>query len=169
MGYYSGNSGSIQFGGAKTVNTDVSPETGWRTSDTKITNWTLSTSAQLLETTTLGDYDKDSVYGIRTTTGTLKLFYYAPDGATSSTNVNNSASWFIYSLTRSTVTADKESFVVRLRLYIDDKNMKGALKYRDYIELDANITSVSYGSNVGELVSVDISFEAKGPVIRALV
>ena len=98
MGFYSGNSGSIQFGDASVVDTDASPETGWRTTDTKITNWTLNTSSALLDTTTLGDYDKSSVYGIRTTSGTLKLFYYTTPGTNGqfqgSPN-NNSASYFI--------------------------------------------------------------------------
>ena len=80
MGFYSGNSGNIQFGSAGGVDTDANPETGWKDSPTKITNWTLSTSAQLLDTTTLGDYDKTSVYGLRTTSGTLKLFYYTNPG-----------------------------------------------------------------------------------------
>lgn len=164
MGFYSGNSGSIQFGNANTVDTSADPETGWRNTDTKITNWTLSTSAQLLDTTTLGDYDKTSVYGLRTTSGTLKLFYYAAVGSTNSTPSNNSGSWFTHALGRAANESDP-SLPVKLRLYIDDQNMKGNLNQRDYIELDANLTSVSYGSNVGELVSVDVSFEANGPAI----
>ena len=38
------------------------------------------------------------------------------------------------------------------------------LTVTDYVELNANITSISYGSNIGELVAVDVSFEATGPV-----
>ena len=56
--------------------------------------------------------------------------------------------------------------MVKLRLYIDDQNT-GSLNNRDYIDLDANLTSVSFGSNVGELVAVDVSFEANGPVITS--
>lgn len=166
MGFYSGNSGNIQFGNAASVNTGVSPETGWRSTPTKITNWTLSTSAQLLDTTTLGDYDKTSVYGLRTTSGTLKLFYYTQPGAVHSTVDNNSAAWFVQALARKEVGSTQESAEVRLRLYVDDQNMSGDLSRRDYIELDANLTSVSYGSNVGELVAVDVSFEANGPIIQ---
>ena len=162
MGYYSGNSGNIQFG---TANVDTSADTGWTDIQTKITNWTLSTTAQLLDTTTLGDYDKTSVYGTRTTTGTLKLLYYVPNGKTNSGNSYNSASWFIHVLGRS-AEQTVESFEVTLRLYTDDKNMKGSLSLRDYIEFRANLTNVSYGSRVGELVSVDVSFEVNGPVIR---
>ena len=169
MGFLSGNSGSIQFGNASVVDTDATPETGWRTTDTKITNWTLSTSSQLLETTTLGDYDKTSTYGIRTTSGTLKLFYYTTpgaDGLINGTVNNNSASYFIHALQRAS-TDDSEAILVKLRLYLNDQNYTGRLANRDYVELDANLTSVSFGSNVGELVAVDVAFEATGPVITS--
>ena len=157
MGFYSGNTGSIDF--------KISGQTDFRPTQTKVTNWTLSTSAQVLNTTTLGDYDKNSVYGLRTTSGTLKLFYYTSDGATHSNNNNNSASYLIRCLVRTPSDPTIQPFVMRLRLYIDDKNKIGDLNNRDYIEFDALLTSVSYGSNVGELVSVDISIEAVGPIL----
>ena len=171
MGFLSGNSGSIQFGDASVVDTSANPETGWRATDTKITNWTLNTSSALLDTTTLGDYDKTSVYGIRTTSGTLRLFYYTTPGTNGliqGSPDNNSASYFIHALQRAS-TDDSEAIVVKLRLYLDDQNRTGSLNNRDYIDLDANLTSVSFGSNVGELVAVDVSFEANGPVITSRV
>lgn len=165
MGFLSGNSGSIQFGAESTVS--FANNSGWQPTDTKITSWTLNTSSALLNTTTLGDYDKTSVYGIRTTSGTLKLFYYTTPGSNGLTQANpknNSASWFIRALQRAS-NVDEEAIAVKLRLYLDDQNMQGKLSSRDYIDLIANLTSVSYGSNVGELVAVDVSFEANGPVI----
>ena len=164
MGFYSGNSGNIQFGDADTV--DLPAGTGFRNSPIKITNWTLSTSNQLLDTTTLGEYDKTSVYGLRTTSGTLRLFYYVNDDERQSDLNNNSASWFIWSLSKGE-TKDLESTPVALRLYIDDKkDLNTTITYKEHIDLIANITSVSYGSNVGELVAVDVSFEANGTVVR---
>lgn len=167
MGYYTGSQGSIQFGRSDVVNTDPDPnqsaETGWSTTDAKISNWTLSTSSQLLDTTTLGVLDKTSVYGLRTTSGTLRLFYYSSQTPNSSPSFN-SASYFIAALARDSDAPDMNSIRMHLRLYIDANNYSGQLALRDYIELDANLTSVSYGSNVGELVSVDISFEADGPI-----
>ena len=129
---------------------------------TKVTNWTMTTSAQLLTTTTLGDYDKTSVYGLRTTSGTLRLFYYREAG-TQSYPATNSGSWFINILERYD-GQPASSPEVRLRLYVDDKNNTTDLTVTDYVELNANITSISYGSNIGELVAVDVSFEATGPV-----
>ena len=169
MGYLSGNSGSIEFGAAYIV--DIPSDTGWRSTDTKITNWTLTTSSALLDTTTLGDFDKTSVYGLRTTSGTLKLFYYtAPGSGVVQGNIdNNSASFFIHMLQRASNEADPESIAVKLRLYLNDQNKTGSMSTRDYVDLEANLTSVSFGSNVGELVAVDVSFEATGPVIESRV
>ena len=39
----------------------------------------------------------------------------------------------------------------------------------DFVDVDANLTSVSYGSNVGELVAVDVSFEAVGQLVYSQV
>ena len=170
MGFLSGNSGSIEFGPASIV--DIPADTGWRTTDTKITSWTLSTSASLLDTTTLGDYDKSSVSGIRTTSGTLRLYYYTTPGTNGviQGNIdNNSASFFIHMLQRASNEADPASVPLKLRLYLDDQNKTGSLNTRDYVDLEANLTSVSFGSNVGELVAVDVTFEATGPVIASRV
>ena len=174
MGYLSGNSGSIQFGEDGSVDSEANPNRGWKTSDTKITNWTMSTAATLLDTTSLGDYDKTSVYGLRTTSGTLKLHYYTSTVANDGRPRDNSASWFINALMRATQQTDseympalpvaEESLPCRLRLYLNNKNSQS-----DYVELSANLNSVSYGSNVGELVSVDVSFEAIGPVRRSYI
>ena len=71
--FYSGSSGGIKFGKAGVVDGKANNEegTGWKALDTRVTNWTLNVTAQLLDTTTLGDYDKSSVYGLRTTTGSV--------------------------------------------------------------------------------------------------
>ena len=160
MGYYSGSSGTIKYAYASSPEA----ESSWVDTQTKVTNWTMTTSAQLLDTTTLGDYDKTSVYGLRTTSGTLRLFYYRASGTQSNT-ATNSGSWFINILER-TLNVPAGSPEVRLRLYVDDKNNTPDISVTDYVELNANLTSVSYGSNVGELVAVDVSFEATGPVTR---
>ena len=171
MPFFSGNTGGIKFGKVGRVNGTASSGagSGWQTTDTKVTNWTLSTAAQLLDTTTLGDYDKSSVYGLRTTSGTLRLFYYT-NGTAAATPANNSASWFLNALLRADTksqgdanlppnsTAD-ESIACYLRLYLDTVS-SGAV--RNYIDLEANLTSVSYGSSVGELVAFDVTFEASG-------
>ena len=176
MSYLSGSQGAIQFGNPTAVNTNF-PGSGWRQTDVRVTNWTMNSSAQLLDTTTLGDYDKHSVYGLRTHTGTLRLLYYNT-ATSSSTPDNNAASWFINALTRASDEAQYSAFQqpsgaieiecvpVELRLYLNELNQG---TNADYIQFDANLTSVSYGSNVGELVAVDATFEASGRIFKSRV
>lgn len=174
--FYSGSSGGIKFGKSGVVDGYANAEvgTGWKTLDARVTNWTLNVNAQLLDTTTLGVYDKTSVYGLRTTTGTFRLFYYTDTNqADNATPKNNAASWFISALMRAKQKNQEdgelppnaikdESITCYLRLYIDDKT--NTTKVKDYIDLHVNLTSASWSSNVGELVAVDVAFEATGPV-----
>lgn len=167
MGYLSGDTGKILFARADTQLTENGDE-GWIATPTRIQNWTLNTTANLLDVTSLGDYDKKTIYGTRTTSGTLRLFYYACDAQSNPSN--NSASWFFNALCRAEFTsADgslpnypddgntsrRESLEVRLRLFLKETSTT----IRDYIDLDANLTSVSIGSAVNEVVAVDVAFE----------
>ena len=124
----------------------------------------------MLDTTTLGNYDKS--FRVRTAhhvwnAKTFLLYSILRYQLFSHTvKITQHPGLFnVFIAIEQQFVNPKSRFEVKLRLYVDDKNMKGALDQRDYIELDANLTSVSYGSNVGELVSVDVSFEANGPVI----
>lgn len=173
MSYYSGNSGSIQFGNVDQV---TGPETGWRDLPVKITQWTMNSSVQLLDTTTLGDWDKNSEYGIRTHTGSLKLLYYTDDMSQSSP-LNNAASWFIGALSMAQTQggagalgqypdqgdfkSSNASIDVRLRLFLRSVSSTT----RDFVDFDARLTSVSYASTVNEITAVDVSFEASGQLI----
>ena len=90
MGFYSGNSGSIQFG-----KWDGSADSeDFKTVEAKVTSWTVNTTVNLLDTTTLSMWDKSSEYGLRTTSGTLNLLYYSDGDPQESTAANNAASWF---------------------------------------------------------------------------
>ena len=168
MGYLSGSTGKILFARADKV--QEGGEIGWIPTPTRVQNWTLNTTANLLDTTSLGDYDKKSIYGIRTTSGTMRLFYYTEEDGSSPKN--NSASWFFNALCRADDTAGRSSLPiypdtervpmsngsleVRLRLFLMEKSSS----LRDFIDLDANLTSVSIGSAVNEVVAVDVAFEA---------
>jgi len=175
MGFYSGNSGSLQFG-----KWDGDPSSDdYIDVDVKITSWTFNTSVNLLDTTTLSMWDKSSEYGLRTSTGTLTLLYYNDTPtAQESTPGNNAGSWFLGALCNSELQknpmgdyyyADQgewkrsnSSIPVRLRLYA----RKVTNQYRDYIDCAANLTSVSTSVTVGEITKVEVSFEATGQVRR---
>ena len=177
MGFLSGSNGYLRFGKAGRVIPENNNGEGdyWNPdSPTRITNWTMNTAAQLLETTTLGDYDKSSVYGLRTTTGTLRLFYYTESTSQSGRVDNNSASWFFSALVRAETpqSADGalppdplsiQSIPVFLRLYVAKTQ---SINGDDYVEFTANLTGVSIASSVGELTALDVSYEATGQIAR---
>ena len=170
MGYLSGNTGKILFArGDSVVDPNIGvDESGWQTLPTRIQNWTLNTTANLLDVTSLGDYDKKTIYGVRTTSGTMRLFYYTEEAESSPRN--NAASWFFNALCRADLNSAedwlphyvpddpyrKESIEVRLRLFLQETSST----VRDYMDLEANLTSVSIGSAVNEVVAVDVAFEA---------
>ena len=170
MSFYSGNTGTIEF---KKQGQSAFKDNA--ALNLRVTNWTMNSSAQLLDTTTLGDYDKSSTYGLRTHTGTLRLLYYTDQYF--SKPAENSAAWFINALMRASSVANsagsdfagdktKDSYPVRLKLYL-----KGAVDstaaQQDAIEFDANLTSVGYASAVGEITSVQVQFEASGQIAVA--
>jgi len=171
MGFYSGNSGSIEFGVW-----DGNPDNeDFEDLPVKITSWTLNTTVQLLETTCLSDWDKTSEYGIRSSTGTLSLLYYSDGDPQESKPSNNAASWFIWQITKAATNQappqyqdqgeyklSRSAVPVRLRLYM----RKVTETYRDYVDLEARITSVSYGSTVNEVTSVEVNFESSGQMRR---
>ena len=176
MTYYSGNSGLIEFG-RSIAEQDVDE---FKTNiPIKITQWTCNSSVTLLDTTTLGDWDKSSDYGIRTTTGTLSLLYYHEGTKNESTGSNNAASWFFGALSIGDRPGklpfgdyykdvgewerSNSPIPVRLRLYL----RRVSIEYRDYIDMRANLTSVSTASTVNEITKVDVSWEADGQVNRS--
>ena len=167
MAFYTGSTGTIRF--KKFLNANMQDNS---VNNLKITQWTLNTSAQLLDTTTLGDYDKTSVYGIRTHTGSLRLLYYTDQEF--STPQKNAASWFVGALTRPRFHQNRagsdfandetpDSYAVRLQLFLKQQSLTdNALQ--DTISFDANLTSIGYASTVNEVTSVDVQFEAFGRI-----
>ena len=174
MGFYSGNSGKIQFAKQPAGNADPS----WKDDlPIRITQWTMNSSVQLLDTTTLGDWDKTSEYGLRTHAGTLKMFYYSDENQSSP--INSAASWFIGALTMAAtqggrgdqgLTAfpdsgdylqSKSAIPLRLKLYLRSAGSSS----QDFVSFNARLTSVGYASTVNEVTSVDVQFEATGQIL----
>jgi len=142
MNYFSGTSGQLYINDSKAA---------------QVASWSISTNAGLLDTTSLGDTDKTSIYGTRSTTGSCTLYYYQPTPGVkgdSSTLLNA----LIKARTASTtpgVAPEAES--VKLKLLIDDTTTGGK-----YIEVDANITSASMTMAVGTVLAAEIAFEVIG-------
>ena len=173
MAYYSGNSGKIEFAPSP----DGPNDPLWKNDGlpVKVTQWTMNSTVQLLETTSLGDWDKTSEYGIRSHSGTLQLFYYSEE--IQSSPLNNAASWFVGALTMAATQGGRQNLgayedsgdflegrspvPVRLMLFL--RSMSASAQ--DFLTFDSRLTSVSYASSVNEITSVDVAFEATGQII----
>lgn len=142
MNYFSGTSGQLYINDSKAA---------------QVVSWSISSSAGLLDTTTLGDTDRTTIYGTRSTTGTCTLYYYQP-----TPGVKGDSSTLLNALIKARTTSTNAGVAptsesVKLKLLIDDTTIGGK-----YIEVDANITSASMTMAVGQVLGAEIAFEAIG-------
>ena len=144
MSFYSGIDGVVYFGSAATA--------GEGGCSAKVKNFQWSISQNVLDTTSICDTDKTIIPGVRSTTGSCSLHYY--------TGGSNSASSLISKIVKAGGsypngdTARSEQ--VTFKLEVDGNS----------ITIPAFITQASMTCAVGEVVSVDISFEADGAVTQ---
>ena len=141
MTFYSGQNGRLQIDG---------------TTAAKVTNWSISSSMSPLSTTTLEDTDQTFVNGLRTTTGSCRLFYY--DAGTT-----NSCSTLIRKLMKAQSSggdpgqaAEAENVTFNLQV-VDGDEVK-------QITVEALLTSVSMSMAVGEVLSADVAFQVNGAI-----
>ena len=132
-GYYSGKDGELYIGSTKAA---------------KVQNWSFSESMATLETTGLGDTDRTLEPGIRSYSGSCRLFYY-----TSATGGDSNLNGILTAAVKGSGTVST-SVTLKLRL-VDGANPRD-------MEFTAYITGVSMTSSVGEVFSADISWEATG-------
>lgn len=119
----------------------------------KVTNWSLTGSLEVLETTTLGDDQRTYVPGVQEFSGTATLLYYN-DG----TGRNDAATALKKVLQIAGVTS-VDTVDIQLRL------VEGSTNHD--IRLTAYITSATYGASVGEVSSAQISFQGTGALTEA--
>jgi len=129
----------------------------------RVSGWSMSSSLGLLDTTSLEDTDRTTAPGVRSTTGSCTLFYYAPNPGETS---RNDASVLINKLVKSKLASQQpgqasESESVTLRLRVKDGSTTGK-----FIEVNAYLTSVELRMAVGEVLSASVAWEANGAPVE---
>ena len=139
MGFYSGQNGRMQIDGVTAA---------------KVTNWQLTSSMAPLTTTTLEDTDGTYINGLRTATGSCRLFYY-DNGA------DNSCSDLIKKLMKVRSSGgdpgqagQAENVTFRLQV------VEGGVTKQ--VEVEAMLTSVAMSMAVGEVLAADVAFQVNG-------
>ena len=141
MGFYSGSDGQLWIDNVKAA---------------KVQSWSFSSSQAVLETTSLEQTDRTVIPGVRSYSGTARLFYYqasAGSGGSASTLIAKS----VKPLIAGNNNANLDSSSVTLKLKIDDASANGR-----FITFTAYLTGISMNSSVGEVLSADVSWEADG-------
>ena len=127
----------------------------------KVRSWSFTINTSVLETVSLGDFDRTIIPGITSTTGSASIYYYAdtPNNPRNANGPNKLLSDQIIQkiLPRSSgnsgVPSSELRPKVKFRLEVDAKH---------YIDIKGVITSFSMTNSVGEVMAADISFEADG-------
>jgi len=141
VAFYSGKDGQLLIDNVKAA---------------KVQSWSFSSSQAVLETTSLEDTDRTIVAGVRSYSGSARLFYYqasAGSGGDVTTLINKCIK---AGSSEGDGTADDSSSAL-LKLKIADGSANGR-----FITFSTLITGISMNSAVGEVLSADISWESNG-------
>jgi hypothetical protein len=121
----------------------------------KVTNWQLTGSLEMLETTSLGESQRTYAPGVQEFNGSATLLYYN-DGTG-----RNDAALALKKVLRVSGVSSSDTVDMRLRL------VEGSTSHD--VRLTTYITSVSFGASVGEVSSAQISFQGTGALVEVTI
>jgi len=121
----------------------------------KVTNWQLTGSLEMLETTSLGESQRSYAPGVQEFNGSATLLYYN-DGTG-----RNDAATALKKVLRVSGVSSSDTVDMRLRL------VEGSTNHD--VRLTTYITSVSFGASVGEVSSAQISFQGTGALAEVTI
>lgn len=123
----------------------------------KLRDWSLETSLELLETTTVDTAVKSYTAGSVSATGSATLLYYRSEGGEQGKQFTQFLDKIMKtSTTGVTDTTDRVGIILRVGVY-------GAGDNQDDISFNAFITNASIQVSTGELSTVGIQFTVDGP------
>lgn len=121
----------------------------------KVTNWTLTGSLEMLETTSLGESQRTYAPGVQEFNGSATLLYYN-DGTG-----RNDAATALKKVLKISGVSDTDTVDMRLRL------IEGTTNHD--VRLTVYVTSVSFGASVGEVSSAQINFQGTGALTEVTI
>tara|TARA_R100001086_G_scaffold58299_1_gene26655 strand:+ start:2582 stop:3055 length:474 start_codon:yes stop_codon:yes gene_type:complete len=147
--FYSGSNGTLHVG-EEDAALDSTTEVA------KVQSWSFTLNTAVLETTSIGDFDRELIPGVSSTTGSCNIYYYATE-TTSSNNADRLSSKIFDSiLPRSDTTSlpvSQKRLKVKFRFEVDNAH---------YLELKAVLTSLTMTNAVGEIMTAEVNFEGDG-------
>ena len=166
MGYFSGRSGRLMFGAYSNWNPAENPNWANNEQILKLRDWSIETSLDLLETTTLESAVKAYTPGMMSATGSATMLYYRREGTTS-TEPGTQFDQVLSRIMKKTVAGVTAADRVLLGLRVNDSTVGGTSPDSvDDIAVNAWITSASLQVSTGELTSISINFTVDGQFVE---
>lgn len=156
MAFYTGRTGALYLTSAGTG--EVTPTNSEKA--LKLRDWSLETTLELLETTTVDTAVKSYTPGASSATGSATLLYYRREGTTG-TEPGTQFDQFLAKIMKTTTAGVTENDRVGMVLRVGETAGSGA-DIKDDIAFNAYITNASLQVSTGELTSVAIQFTVDG-------
>jgi hypothetical protein len=157
MGFYTGRSGKLFITSILTA----APNPGESQSVLKIRDWSIETSLELLETTTIDTAVKTYTPGMVSSTGSATVMYYRKESG----DVGVQFDQLLIKVMKAATSGVRESDRVGMVLRAGSQAGSGS-DIKDDIAFNAYITNANITVGTGELTSVSLQFTVDGPFIE---
>lgn len=153
MAYFTGRTGALYLTSAGTGDpTPLATEKAF-----KLRDWSLETTVDLLETTTVDTAVKGYTPGASSATGSATLLYYRREAGETGVDFDT----FLSKIMKTTSAGVTESDRVGMILRVGDT--PAGVDNKDDIAFNAYISNASLSVGTGELTAVSIQFTVDGP------
>jgi hypothetical protein len=119
----------------------------------RVSEWSFSAEAETLETTSLGDFARDYVYGLQSFSGSATVFYYE----NASNQIEGKS--LLSDVIRTTATPTEPTHTLELRFLNGSKTRS--------VKFKCALNSVEISASTGEIIQAQISFTVCGPLTSA--
>ena len=138
MAFYSGSRGNLYL-------SKLGKTAEFENPLAKVSGWTVSQQTAALETTTLGDRDKEFVPGLRSYSGTANLFFYR--GSSQAPGLSSL-------IERNYKDGEPVIYGFRLHITDDTASDKPDAPKGYYLQFEAIVTSLNMTCNTAEVIKV---------------
>ena len=157
MGFYTGRTGRLFL----TPILTAVPNPSAAQSVLKIRDWSIDTSLELLETTTIDTAVKSYTPGMVSSTGSATVMYYRVESGDIGVQFEQLLNKVMKTSTEGVTEADRVGMVLRAGV------QPGAgVDVKDDIAFNAYITNAGITVGTGELTSVSLQFTVDGPFLE---
>jgi hypothetical protein len=153
MGFYTGRTGALFFNGSANPTSSQAV--------VKIRDWSIDTSLELLETTTIDTAVKSYTPGTVSSTGSATVMYYRKESGEVGVQFEQLLNKIMKTSATGVTSSDRVTLVLRAGVEAGSSS-----DIKDDIRFYAYITSASITVGTGELTSVAIQFTVDGPFLE---